>query len=228
MAPRGSTVLGESGAHGDGGVGSLDPAGPFARTIADLWWLLLILGTAVYLVFAYFLGLGIFRASGRSPEPTSPDATHPWILRYGVVMTVLVLLVVLVATLIAMRDVPTEAPRGALDVEVVGHQFWWEVRYPDAGIRLRNEMRIPVGRPVRVTLWSADVIHSFWVPRLAGKMDALPDYKNALVLQADEPGEHLSMCAEFCGLRHADMIMTVIAQPEDEFTSWLSSRGGAG
>jgi cytochrome c oxidase subunit II len=209
-------------------VGSLDPAGPFARTIADLWWLMLIIGTAVYLVFAYYLGLGIFRARDRSPEPTSPDATHPWILRYGVVMTILVLIVVLVATLIAMREVPTEAPQDALQVHVVGHQFWWDVRYPDAGIRLRNEMRIPVGRPVLVTLWSADVIHSFWVPRLAGKVDALPDHPNTLVLQADEPGEYLSMCAEFCGLRHADMILTVMAEPEDEFTSWLSSGGGNG
>jgi len=209
-------------------VGSLDPAGPFARTIADLWWLLLTLGTAVYLIFAFFLGLGIFRARDRSAEPTDPDATHPWILRYGVVMTVAVLVVVLVATLIAMRRVPFEAPPDALEIEVVGHQFWWDVRYPDAGIRLRNEMRIPVGRPVRITLWSADVIHSFWVPRLAGKMDALPDHPNTLVLQADEPGEHLSMCAEFCGLKHAQMIMTVIAEPEDEFARWLSSGGGTG
>jgi cytochrome c oxidase subunit II len=207
-------------------VGSLDPAGPFARTIADLWWLLLILGTAVYLVFAYFLGLGIFRARDRSPEPTSPDATHPWILRYGVVMTVLVLVVVLVATLIAMREVPTEAPRGALDVEVVGHQFWWEVRYPDAGIRLRNEMRIPVGRPIRVTLWSADVIHSFWVPRLAGKQDLVPGQTENLLLTAPEPGTYRGTCAEYCGLSHANMRFRVIADEPSDFDAWVQDQTG--
>jgi cytochrome c oxidase subunit II len=125
-----------------------------------------------------------------------------------------------------MRSVPTTAPPEALVVEVVGHQFWWEVRYPDERITLTNELHIPVGRPVNLRLTSADVIHSFWVPALGGKIDLLPDRTNTLVLQADEPGEHRSRCAEFCGLQHTNMHLTVVAEPEERFAAWVADRRG--
>jgi cytochrome c oxidase subunit 2 len=85
-----------------------------------------------------------------------------------------------------------------------------------------------VGRPVELRLTSADVIHSFWVPELAGKLDLLPDNVNTLVLQADQPGRHLSICAEFCGLRHADMRMIVVAEPADQFAAWVAGRRSGG
>jgi cytochrome c oxidase subunit II len=113
-----------------------------------------------------------------------------------VVAPLVILLVVFGATVNAMRFIPTTAPPEALVIEVVGHQFWWEVRYPDAGITTTNELHIPVGRRINLQLTSADVIHSFWVPELAGKLDLLPDRTNTLILQADEPGEHVSRCAE--------------------------------
>jgi cytochrome c oxidase subunit 2 len=109
---------------------------------------------------------------------------------------------------------------------VVGHQYWWEVRYPAEGITVRDELHLPVGRPVNLQLTSADVIHSFWVPALAGKLDLLPDHTNTLVLQADEPGEHRSRCAEFCGLEHTKMVLTVVAEPEERFVSWVAERRG--
>jgi cytochrome c oxidase subunit 2 len=137
-----------------------------------------------------------------------------------------ILLVVFGATVQAMRSVPTTASPDALVIEVVGHQFWWEVRYPDVGVTVTNELHLPVGRPVNLQLTSADVIHSFWVPALAGKLDLLPDHPNTLVLEADEAGVHRSRCAEFCGLEHTKMVLTVVAEPEDRFASWLAERRG--
>jgi cytochrome c oxidase subunit II len=143
-----------------------------------------------------------------------------------VVAPLVILLVVFGATVNAMRFVPTTAPPEALVIEVVGHQFWWEVRYPDAGITTTNELHIPVGRRINLQLTSADVIHSFWVPELAGKLDLLPDRTNTLILQADEPGEHVSRCAEYCGLEHTKMLLTVVAEPEEQFASWVADRRG--
>jgi cytochrome c oxidase subunit 2 len=138
-----------------------------------------------------------------------------------------IVVVVLVATVSAMRLVSNRAPAGALVIEVVGHQWWWEVHYPEQGVTIQNELHLPVGRPVALQLTSADVIHSFWVPALGGKLDLLPDGVNTLVLQADEAGEHLSQCAEFCGLEHATMRLTVVAEPADQFTAWLADQEGA-
>jgi cytochrome c oxidase subunit II len=130
------------------------------------------------------------------------------------------------ATVRAMRFVPTTAPPEALVIEVVGHQFWWEVRYPEQGVTVRDELHLPVGRRVNLQLTSADVIHSFWVPELAGKLDLLPDRTNTLVLEADQPGVHTSRCAEFCGLEHTRMVLTVVAEPEERFAAWVAERRG--
>lgn len=123
-----------------------------------------------------------------------------------------------------MRNVPTIAPREALAIEVVGHQWWWEVRYPEQGVTTANEIHIPVGRPIAFQLTSADVIHSFWVPPLGGKLDALPEDVTTLVLEAGEPGEYRGECAEFCGLQHAKMGLLVVAEPEARFASWVAGR----
>lgn len=219
-------------AHGDSvmqiAAGSLDPQGPVARTIADLWWLMLWLGVAAFLVFAYFLAVGLARRRSSESPRAPPRGSDRWILWGGVAMPVVVLTVVLVATVSAMRDIPTTANPDALVVEIVGHQWWWEVHYPDADVTLRNELHIPVGRLVELRLTSADVIHSFWVPELSGKMDLLPERTNTLILQADQSGEHRSACAEYCGLHHADMVLNVVAEPPNAFTSWLEEQRAEG
>jgi cytochrome c oxidase subunit II len=143
-----------------------------------------------------------------------------------VVVPLVILLVVFGATVRAMRFVPTSAPPEALVIEVVGHQFWWEVRYPEQGVTVRDELHLPVGRRINLQLTSADVIHSFWVPELAGKIDLLPDGTNTLVLEADQPGVHTSRCAEFCGLEHTRMVMTVVAESEERFAAWVAERRG--
>ena len=209
--------------------GSLDPQGPAAEVMAELWWLLLGLGVAVFVVFAVVLGVGLFRRRPAAAEgQRSPDRFSRWFVGWGVVVPLLILVVVFGATLQAMRALPDGDAADTLQVEIIGHQYWWEVRYPAEGITATDELHLPVGRPVELRLTSADVIHSFWVPELAGKLDLLPDNVNTLVIQADQPGRHLSICAEFCGLRHADMRMTVVAEPADQFAAWVAGRRSGG
>jgi cytochrome c oxidase subunit II len=210
------------------GPGALDPQGPVSQAMADLWWLMLGLGVLVFAVFAVLLAVGLFRRRATTePQPDSgPHAFGRWFVVGGVVVPMIILVIVFVATVLAMRSVPTTAPPEALVVEIVGHQYWWEVRYPEEGITVRDELHIPVGRQVALRLTSADVIHSFWVPALGGKMDLLPDRTNTLVLQADQPGEHRSRCAEFCGLDHATMVLTVVAEPQDRYAAWVAERRG--
>ena len=209
--------------------GVLDPQGPVSQAMANLWWLMLGLGVAVFVAVVVVLVLGLFRRRPAAEQETSqerPNRFGRWFVVGGVAVPLVILVIVFGATVQAMRSIPTTAPSDALVIEVVGHQFWWEVRYPDHGVTLTNELHLPVGRPVNLQLSSADVIHSFWVPALAGKIDMLPDYTNTLVLEADEPGVHRSRCAEFCGLEHTKMVLTVVAEPEDRFASWLAERRG--
>jgi cytochrome c oxidase subunit II len=209
--------------------GALDPQGPVSQAVAELWWLMLGLGGAVFIAVVVVLALGLFRRRPAADQETGrerPNRFGRWFVVGGVVAPMVILLVVFGATVRAMRSLPTTAPPEALVIEVVGHQFWWEVRYPDTGVTVRDELHLPVGRPVSLQLTSADVIHSFWVPALAGKLDLLPDHPNTLVLEADEAGVHRSRCAEFCGLEHTRMVLTVVAEPEDAFASWVAERRG--
>jgi cytochrome c oxidase subunit 2 len=204
-------------------AGSLDPQGPAADAIADLFWLMLGLGAVVLAVFGLVLALGLRRREAERGA-ARPDRFGRWFLLGGVAGPLIVLVVVFAATVHAMRVISPDRPAEALVVEVVGHRFWWEVRYPGERVSVTNELHIPVGRPVELRLTSADVIHSFWVPALAGKRDLLPDHVNTLVLRADEPGVHRAQCAEFCGLGHASMVLTVVAEPPDRFAAWVADR----
>ncbi len=205
---------------------ALDPEGPAAESISELWWLMLSLGVAVFLLVAVLLGFGLFRPRSDDDDESETEQedagrTRRWVIGGGVVLPVVVIGVVLVATVGTMLTVSRAAPQGARAIEVVGHQWWWEVRYAE-GVTTANELHLPVGEPVSVRVRSADVIHSLWVPELAGKMDALPDKVNTLVLQAEEPGVYRSECAEFCGLQHRHMKLVVTAEPAEQFRSWLS------
>jgi cytochrome c oxidase subunit 2 len=205
---------------GSGGV--LDPHGPVAGSIEGLWWLTLWLGLAVFVVFAAFLARALFRRR-REDEPERAGRIDRWFLVWGVAGPLVVLAVVFAATVNVMRTTPHEAPDDALVVEVVGHQFFYEVRYPDSGVTTTDELHLPVGQPVALELTSADVIHSFWVPALAGKRDMLPSRINTLVVEADRTGRHTMRCAEFCGLDHANMSMTVVVEEPAAFEQWLAT-----
>jgi cytochrome c oxidase subunit 2 len=201
-----------------------DPDGPVASDIAWLWWAMVVLGSLAFVVFMAALVIGLrrgrTRTDGRSP---SPGSLRRWVLGGGVVMPAILLTFVLGFTIAVMAATRRTAPPNALRVDVIGHQWWYEIRYPDHGVVTANELHLPVDRPIEMQLSSTDVIHSFWVPALAGKLDMLPDTTNTLLLEATETGEHLSQCAEFCGLQHAKMRLITVVVSEPEFLSWLEA-----
>lgn len=197
----------------------IDPAGPAARTIATLWWAMLI-----YAVVALLVVAGLWWRGLRRPEHARPPNVTRWIVWGGVVWPTLSVAVLLAFGMPAGHSIqalplPDGAPR--LVVDVHARQWAWTVRYPGHTVTLDNELRLPAGVPVDVRVHTDDVIHSFWVPRLQGKVDAIPGRVNVLRLQADEPGEHRGQCAEFCGRAHARMVMRVIVMPPEAFTQWL-------
>jgi cytochrome c oxidase subunit II len=211
------------------GQSVLHPGGPAADRIADLWWLMLGISAVIFLLVLFVL----FRALTHRGERAAPrqvgDDRGPvrWMVAGGVLLPAVILTVLLVFTLYTLRAL--EPPPGSerLTVEVTGLQWWWDVRYVDrAGrqlVRTANEIQVPVGQPVFLRLRSSDVIHSFWIPALQGKMDLIPGRQTSTWLQADTPGVYLGPCAEYCGLQHTRMGLRVIALPEAEFAVWLEN-----
>ena len=203
----------------DGGVQSaLNPAGPAAEAIADLWWLMLALGGAVFVAVLVLTALAV----SRRKEDRPPLGSTRFVVVAGLTVPAVILVVVLIISL--RTTVALRMPEAAVTVEVVGYRWWWEVRYPEQGIVTANEIRVPAGQPVRLLLRTGDVIHSLWVPRLHGKMDLLPEVTNTFWFQADEPGVFRGQCAEFCGVQHARMALVVVAEPPDAFSAWLADQ----
>jgi cytochrome c oxidase subunit II len=202
----------------------LDPRGPAAARITDLWWLLFWLGAAVFAVVMAALAVALFR---RRRADTPPDAGGRLVSALigggGIAMPIVVLAVALVATVLAGRALAAQS-EPALIVEVTGHQYWWEIHYPEQGFTTANELHIPAGQVVEVRLRSADVIHSFWVPQLHGKIDMVPGHANTIRIQADAPGEFLGQCAEFCGQQHTLMKFLVIAEEPGAFDGWVANQ----
>jgi cytochrome c oxidase subunit 2 len=200
---------------------ALHPAGPIAQTLTEVGWVLFIGGALVFLAVMGVLALAI-RARKREVNPAV------WVVGGGVVFP-LVVLIALYAY--SSRHTPAwkvVPPKDALVVSVTGKMWWWEVRVRDpatgADVVTANEIRIPTGRPIYVALGSSDVIHSFWVPALAGKMDMIPGRLQHLLLSASTPGTYRGQCAEYCGQQHALMSMHVVVLPPDEFNAWLAAQ----
>lgn len=203
--------------------GIFDPAGPVAAEITRLWWVLAILGGAVYVAVIAFMVVGLIRRRrDPSAEATDPDDTSKWVVFGGVAMPTVILSVVFGLSLASSSALPNAIPDDAVTIDVVGHQWWWEVTYPDHGFSTANEIHIPVGEPIVVRLTSADVVHSFWVPQLAGKLDALPDRVNSLQFSTDRASRFEGRCAEFCGIQHTNMGALVIAEPAADFDQWVA------
>lgn len=147
---------------------------------------------------------------------------YRWIIGGGLILPISSMTLLLVFGIPIghrMLPLPIEGQQ-VLRIEVTGHQWWWQVNYPQQSIELRDELHIPAGQPVDLHLTSNDVIHSFWVPRLGGKLDMLPGRTNVLRLQADQPGTYHGQCAEFCGTGHAHMKFTVHAHAAEDFAAW--------
>jgi cytochrome c oxidase subunit 2 len=199
---------------------ALQPAGRGARDAAILWWAMFA-GSVV--IFALVVVLLLY-AVLRRPERRPPVSVDRMVVGGGIALPVVALSILLAFGLRMGSSTYAELPNDALSVRIDGRQWWWKIEYRENGstpsFTTANEIYLPVGEPVELLLSSADVIHSFWVPRLAGKQDLIPGRVNRLVVEAEERGVFRAQCAEFCGLAHTQMALYVIAVPPEEFQDW--------
>ena len=211
-------------------------AGPFPQTTlapkSDLGFAIDHLFTGIFGwavgVFVVVEGLLLFalirfRARPGAPAP-KPTHGHTALEITWTLAPVLILVMVAVPTIRTIFQTQAPAPAGALKVEVIGHQWWWEFRYPDLGVVTANELHLPVSRTVGLDLTSGDVIHSFWVPAIAAKRDVVPGHVNHIVFTPDTVGMYLGQCAEFCGDSHANMRTRVFVESDSAFNAWVADQ----
>ena len=210
----------------DGGPSILEPRSTAAEQVEFLWWLTFAISALVVVVVTAFIVRAVQRGRAAGPEEGEEIDKRPvpWGGRFIVIAGLVVSGAILAATFaVSLRALDALArPPGdpQLTIEVIGRNWWWEVRYPNGAVTA-NEIHIPVGQAVEVKLSTADVIHSFWVPQLNVKQDQIPGMDNRLWLRAEEPGRYRGQCAEYCGLQHARMVFYVEARPRQEFEEWL-------
>jgi cytochrome c oxidase subunit 2 len=202
---------------------TLKPHSHAAHSVATLWWILFAGAAVVVAVVTLLVVVAFLRRRGATEGVERDERGAGVVLISGAVipMVVLVALFAYVLTTLDATAQPGNSP-GGLTVEVVGKQWFWAVRYPQQGIVTANEIRIPVGVPVRVVARTDDVIHSFWVPELNRKIDMIPGRTNSILLRADRPGVYRGQCAEFCGLQHAHMAFFVVAEPRKQWNRWVA------
>lgn len=198
-------------------MSTLAPAGPAASAIAELWWIMLAGAAAIFALVLGLLALSFRRTPRRASE-------RVWLIGGGIVFPITVLTALLIAGIIlGERSIPARA--GALEVAAEASQYRWRFFYPGTGAAPTDGLlHIPAGRPVTVALSTTDVIHSFWVPRLGGKMDAIPGHVNRLTIEASRPGTYFGLCAEYCGVGHSRHGFRVIAHAPAE---WRGFAAGA-
>lgn len=212
-----------------------DARGEGAIEIANLWWVMLIIAAVVYAEVLILLGIALFRPRQESNQkasdlPANTPSTTPakgmrnFVVINGIAIPAVILLFVFGLNLRTLAALSPSREDAAMTIEVIGHQWWWEVRYPHQDIVTANEIHIPTGTRVELRLTSQDVIHSLWIPELNGKTDMIPGQSNRMFLYTDHAGEYRGQCAELCGLQHAWMALYVIAQPPDEFERWVAQQ----
>lgn len=203
----------------------LDPASPAARSIADLHTITLWIATIVFLIVCGLLIYSLVRFRRRSPDEPEPDQSFHGNTTLEVIWTVIpvgILVTLLVLTFQTLKDTDPNRPTD-MTIKVIGKQWLWEVQYPDRNIKLTGELRLPVNTDVKVELTSQDVIHSFWIPQLGGKRDAVPGYLNTTWLRADRLGTFHGQCAEYCGLAHSNMPLNVTVLDQESFNIWVKA-----
>jgi cytochrome c oxidase subunit II len=185
---------------------------------------LLVGGLLLYVVIRYR-----HRPSDSEREPAQIYGSNQIELSWTVIPILIVVMLFLSTTRVILETEAAPKPADALDVTVIGHQFWWEYRYPKLGVVTANELHIPISdatkpTPTYLAMSSADVAHSFWIPRLAGKMDLIPNRLNTMWIDPPEPGLYLGQCAQYCGTQHAKMLLRVYAQSPEDFAAWVKQQ----
>lgn len=234
-APGASDQDGDSGGGSDGTVAlptavpgrpagppsALRPAGPVSARQSMLLWLMIGAGSAVYLLVVGII-FRILLQRDTGGDALSPRHAAFMIGGGGIALPLVVITILFGLTLGTLSTLAVSNSGANLTVEVTGLRWWWDVRYPDHDVVTANEIHIPAGQPVEFILKSDNVIHSFWVPELGGKMDLIPGRTNRIWLQADAPGTYRGQCAEYCGIAHAQMAFYVVAHEPQEFDAWLA------
>jgi cytochrome c oxidase subunit 2 len=212
---------------------TLAPASTPAHQIFDLSIFVVAITGGIFLVVGGLLAVALYRFRARKSDPADEPAqiygSTQIELAWTVipVLTVVVLFLTTARILFAIQDAPK--PKTALDVTVIGHQFWWEFRYPKYGVTTANELHIPVSSDAAPAatffkLTSADVNHSFWIPQLAGKTDLIANHVNTMWMDPQKPGLYLGQCAQFCGSQHAMMLLRVYVDTPEQFDAWVKSQ----
>jgi cytochrome c oxidase subunit II len=226
------TLVGCSGSQS-----ALDPQGPDAERLTQLFWYFTAVCGVVWLLVITALARATFHAEARPKEvdPLAIDISRErkisFIVGGLVAATGLVLIVLTLLSYFSTRELAA-ASDDSLSLEVTGYQWWWDVRYddqdPSRTFHTANEIHVPTGQRVKITLKAADVIHSFWVPNITGKQDLIPGQQNVLAFTVTRPGTYRGQCAEFCGLQHAHMALLVIADPPAAFEAWRNAQVDSG
>ena len=209
------------------------PVSTPALQIRELSFIVLAITAAIFVIVGGFAVYTLVRFGRRPQSPEIEPAQVYGSKQIELAWTVVPFLIVVVLFLVTARYIwgieRRAQPPDALEITVVGNQWWWEIRYPKLGIVTANEIHVPVSDaanpvPTFLTIESVDVAHSFWVPQLAGKMDAIPNKTNRVWIEPLRVGRYVGQCAEYCGLQHTLMLLTVVVHPQDEFQAWVASQ----
>src|ERR1700677_3768319 len=226
-------LLGVPSWLGEGRTSIFSPKGTPAHFIFGLSMLVLAITASIFLtaggVLAYVLIRYRQRATDSEYEPAQIYGSNQIELSWTVVPILIVVVLFLTTARVIFDTEYASKPHGALDVIVIGHQYWWEFRYPKLGIVTANELHIPVSDPSHPTptyleMSSSDTDHSFWVPQLAGKMDVIPNRVNVMWIDPEAPGLYLGQCAQYCGTQHAKMLLRVYGQSPHDFDAWVAQQ----
>jgi cytochrome c oxidase subunit 2 len=220
---------------------TLDAHGPAAERISQLSWFMTILFLSIAVVMWALIGFAFAKRRGTLAEhaPIDSGGGQLWIAIGGLAIPLMVLTVLFVLGLNLLRAFPIHGMRGGAtqaemrqilkpEIRITGHQWWWQIEYLNDDVAkdftTANELHLPVGRPVNIEVVTGDVMHSFWVPALHGKVDLIPGHPNYIRIEAAQPGSYTGQCAEFCGAQHAHMRLLAVAQEPDDYQAWLEGQ----
>jgi cytochrome c oxidase subunit 2 len=220
---------------------TFDTHGPAARSIGGLSWFMTILFLIISVIMWLLIGYAFYRRRGSlsEHEPINTGGGQMWIAIGGMAIPLIILTILFVLGLGLLRDFPIHGMHGGAshaqmahsmkpEIRITGHQWWWQIEYlnddPSQQFTTANELHLPTDRPVNIEVRTDDVMHSFWVPALHGKVDLIPGMSNYIRLQASQPGEYTGQCAEYCGAEHARMRILAVAQSPDEYAAWKEAQ----